>query len=79
MKVRTVFTGFDAKGRSFFVQDAKIGGTPIPGIGEFAFLWNASQSGGQDPIWTDSERCGSTHEEDQQRRLRSPEGNAQFF
>ena len=41
MKVRTVVTGFDAKGRSVFVQDAKIDGTPIPGLGELAFLWNA--------------------------------------
>jgi mannose-6-phosphate isomerase-like protein (cupin superfamily) len=41
MKVRTVVTGHDAKGRSVFVQDKKIEGTPIPGLGEFAFLWNA--------------------------------------
>jgi hypothetical protein len=38
MKVRTVVTGFDAKGRSVFVQDAKIDGTPIPGLRELAFL-----------------------------------------
>ena len=43
MKVRTVVTGFDAKGRSVFVQDAKIDGTPIPGLGELAFLWNANE------------------------------------
>jgi hypothetical protein len=25
------------------VQDAKIDGTPIPGLGELAFLWNANE------------------------------------
>jgi len=41
MKVRTVVTGHDAKGRAVFVRDEKVDGTPIPGIGELAFLWNA--------------------------------------
>ena len=43
LKVRTVVTGHDAKGRSVFVQDAIIDGTPIPGLGELAFLWNADE------------------------------------
>ena len=43
MKVRTVVTGFDAKGRSVFVQDAKIDGTPIPGLGELPSSWNANE------------------------------------
>ena len=43
LKVRTVVTGHDAKGRAVFVQDAKIDGTPIPGLGELAFLWNADE------------------------------------
>jgi len=33
LKVRTVVTGHDAKGRSVFVQDEKVDGTPIPGLG----------------------------------------------
>src|SRR5216117_2634115 len=41
MKVRTVVTGHTAKGRAVFVQDEKVDGTPIPGRGELAFLWNA--------------------------------------
>ena len=43
LKVRTVVTGHDAKGRSVFVQDEKVDGTPIPGLGELAFLWNADE------------------------------------
>src|SRR6266403_439956 len=43
MKVRTVVTGHDAKGRSVFVRDEQVDGTPIPGIGELAFLWNADE------------------------------------
>ena len=43
LKVRTVVTGHDVKGRSVFVQDEKIEGTPIPGLGELAFLWNANE------------------------------------
>src|SRR4029077_4864994 len=43
MKVRTVVTGHDAKGRAVFVQDEKVDGTPIPGLGELAFLWNANE------------------------------------
>src|SRR6267142_2284160 len=43
LKVRTVVTGHDAKGRSVFVQDEKVDGTPIPGLGELAFLWNANE------------------------------------
>ena len=43
MKVRTVVTGHDAKGRSVFVQDAKVDGMPIPGLGELALLWNADE------------------------------------
>ena len=42
MKVRTVVTGHDAKGRAVFVRDEKVDGTPIPGLGELAFLWNAN-------------------------------------
>jgi hypothetical protein len=43
MKVRRVVTGHDAKGRAVFVQDEKVDGTPIPGLGELAFLWNADE------------------------------------
>ena len=43
MKVRTVVTGHDAKGRSVFVQDEKIDGMPIPGLGELALLWTADE------------------------------------
>src|ERR1700736_2157474 len=43
MKVRTVVTGHDAKGRAVFVQDEQVDGTPIPGLGELAFLWNANE------------------------------------
>src|SRR6184192_1444529 len=43
MKVRTVVTGHDAKGRSVFVRDEKVDGTPIPGLGELAFLWSADE------------------------------------
>ena len=43
MKVRTVVTGHSAQGRSVFVQDKKVDGTPIPGLGELAFLWSANE------------------------------------
>src|SRR5260370_7342629 len=43
MKVRTVVTGHDAKGRAVFVRDEKVDGTPIPGLGELALLWNANE------------------------------------
>src|SRR5215470_6850436 len=43
MKVRTVVTGHDAKGRAVFVRDERVDGTPIPGLGELAFLWNADE------------------------------------
>ena len=43
MKVRTVVTGHDAKGRAVFVRDEKIDGMPIPGIGELVFLWSADE------------------------------------
>ena len=43
MKVRRVVTGHDAKGRAVFVRDEKVDGTPIPGLGELAFLWNADE------------------------------------
>jgi len=33
----------DAKGRAVFVQDEQVDGTPYPGIGELAFLWNADE------------------------------------
>ena len=42
MKVRTVVTGHDSKGR-VFVRDEQVDGTPIPGLGELAFLWNADE------------------------------------
>ena len=43
MKIRTVVTGHDAKGRAVFVRDEQVDGTPIPGLGELAFLWNADE------------------------------------
>jgi Cupin domain len=43
MKVRTVVTGHNAKGRAVFVQDEKVDGMPIPGLGELALLWNADE------------------------------------
>jgi hypothetical protein len=43
MKVRTVVTGHNAKGRSVFVQDKEVDGMPIPGLGELALLWNADE------------------------------------
>ncbi len=66
MKVRTVVTGFDAKGRSVFVQDAKIDGTPIPGIGEFAFLWNANEPA----TYPNAGHCTRTHSRDAPRGWR---------
>jgi len=35
MKVRTVVTGHDAKGRAIFVRDEAVDGTPIPGLASF--------------------------------------------
>ena len=43
MKVRTVVTGHNAEGRAVFVRDEQVNGTPIPGLGELAFLWNADE------------------------------------
>src|SRR5258708_11792755 len=43
MKVRTVVTGHTAKGRAVFARDEKVDGTPIPGLGELALLWNANE------------------------------------
>jgi hypothetical protein len=43
MKVRTVVTGHDAKGRAVFVRDEQVNGTPIPGIGELAFILRTVQ------------------------------------
>ena len=43
MKVRTVVTGHNAKGRAVFVQDEKVDGMPIPGLGELALRWNADE------------------------------------
>ena len=43
MKVRKVVTGHDAKGRAVIVRDEQVNGTPIPGLGELAFLWNADE------------------------------------
>ena len=44
MQVRKVVTGHNAKGRSVFVRDEKVDGTPIPGLGELAFLWSADEA-----------------------------------
>ena len=41
MQVREVVTGHDAEGRAVIARDEKINGTPIPGLGELAFLWSA--------------------------------------
>lgn len=41
MQVRQVVTGHDADGRAVIARDEKIDGTPIPGLGELAFLWSA--------------------------------------
>ena len=38
LKVRTVVTGNDAKGRAVFVRDEQVDGTPIPGLGELLSL-----------------------------------------
>jgi hypothetical protein len=43
MQVRQVVTGHDAKGRAVFVRDEQVHGMPIPGLGEFAFLWSADE------------------------------------
>jgi mannose-6-phosphate isomerase-like protein (cupin superfamily) len=43
LKVRTVVTGHNAKGRAVFVRDERVAGTPILGLGELAFLWNADE------------------------------------
>src|SRR5438128_11801754 len=43
MRVRTVVTGDNARGRAVVVRDEQVDGTPIPGLGELAFLWNADE------------------------------------
>jgi Cupin domain len=43
MKVRTVVTGHDAKGRAVFVRDEQVDGMPIHGLGEIALLWSADE------------------------------------
>src|SRR5499426_274069 len=43
LKVRTVVTGHNAKGRAVFVRDENVDGTPIPGLGELALLWSADE------------------------------------
>ena len=43
MRVRTVVTGHNAKGRAVFVRDEQVEGMPILGLGELAFLWNANE------------------------------------
>ena len=43
MRVRTVVTGHNAKGRAVFVRDEQVDGMPIPGLGELALLWNANE------------------------------------
>jgi mannose-6-phosphate isomerase-like protein (cupin superfamily) len=43
MQVRQVVTGHDAKGRAVFAQDEQLYATPIPGLGELAFLWSADE------------------------------------
>ena len=42
MKVRTVVTGHNAKGRAVFARDEKVDGTPIPSLGELAFYCNSA-------------------------------------
>ena len=43
MQVRKVITGHDAEGRAVIARDEKIGGMPIPGLGELPFLWSADE------------------------------------
>jgi mannose-6-phosphate isomerase-like protein (cupin superfamily) len=43
MQVRQVVTGHDAKGRAVIARDEQIDATPIPGLGELAFLWGADE------------------------------------
>jgi hypothetical protein len=43
MQVHQVVTGHDAKGRAVFVRDEQVDGMPIPGLGEFVFLWSADE------------------------------------
>ena len=43
MQVRLVATGHDAEGRAVIARDEKLNGTPIPGLGELAFLWSADE------------------------------------
>jgi len=43
MQVRQVVTGHDAKGRAVFARDEQLDATPIPGLGEIAFVWSADE------------------------------------
>jgi mannose-6-phosphate isomerase-like protein (cupin superfamily) len=43
MQIRQVVTGHDAKGRAVVARDEQVDGTPIPGLGEIAFLWSADE------------------------------------
>ena len=43
VRIRQVVTGHDIKGRAVFVRDEQVDATPIPGLGELAFLWNADE------------------------------------
>jgi hypothetical protein len=43
VRIRQVVTGHDTKGRAVFVRDEQVDATPIPGLGEIAFLWSADE------------------------------------
>src|SRR5258708_32328300 len=43
MPVPQVGSGHDAKGRAVIARDEQIDATPIPGLGELAFLWGADE------------------------------------
>src|ERR1700750_2390615 len=43
MKKRGLIPRHYARGRAFLVRDEPVDGTPIPGLGELAFLWNADE------------------------------------
>src|SRR5258708_12949876 len=54
MPVPQVGSGHDAKGRAVIARDEQIDATPIPGLGELAFLWGADEpatypNAGDDP------------------------------